>query len=50
MTIPGINETSAIFIIAEIGTNMNVFIDDKLLPLGLDLHLDVKNQQAKNNL
>ena len=31
LTIPGINETSAIFIIAEIGTNMNVFIDDKHL-------------------
>ena len=31
LTIPGINETSAIFIIAEIGTNMNTFIDDKHL-------------------
>lgn len=31
MSIPGINETSAIFIISEIGTNMNVFIDDKHL-------------------
>lgn len=31
MSIPGINETSAIFIIAEIGTNMNAFIDDKHL-------------------
>ena len=31
MSIPGINETSAIFIIAEIGTNMNTFIDDKHL-------------------
>ena len=31
LTIPGINHTSAIFIIAEIGTNMNTFIDDKHL-------------------
>ena len=31
LTIPGIKETSAIFIIAEIGTNMNIFIDDKHL-------------------
>lgn len=31
LTIPGISETSAIFIIAEIGTNMNVFISDKHL-------------------
>ena len=31
LTIPGINEISAIFIIAEIGTNMNTFIDDKHL-------------------
>ena len=31
LTIPGVNETSAIFIIAEIGTNMNAFIDDKHL-------------------
>lgn len=31
LTIPGINYTSAIFIIAEIGTNMNAFIDDKHL-------------------
>ena len=31
LSIPGINETSAIFIIAEIGTNMNAFIDDKHL-------------------
>ena len=31
MSIPGINETSAIFIIAEMGTNMNAFIDDKHL-------------------
>jgi transposase len=31
LTIPGIKETSAIFIIAEIGTNMNTFIDDKHL-------------------
>ena len=31
LTIPGINEISAIFIIAEIGTNMNNFIDDKHL-------------------
>ena len=31
MSIPGINETSAIFIVAEIGTNMNVLIDDKHL-------------------
>lgn len=31
LTIPGINYTSAIFIIAEIGTNMNTFIDDKHL-------------------
>ena len=30
-TIPGIREFSAIFIIAEIGVNMNVFIDDKHL-------------------
>lgn len=34
MSIPGINETSAIFIIAEIGTNMNAFIDDTSLFLG----------------
>ena len=31
LTVPGINEISAIFIIAEIGTNMNTFIDDKHL-------------------
>lgn len=31
LSIPGISETSAIFIIAEIGTNMNAFIDDKHL-------------------
>lgn len=31
LTIPGISEISAVFIIAEIGTNMNVFIDDKHL-------------------
>lgn len=31
MSIPGINETSAIFIIAEIGTNMKAFVDDKHL-------------------
>ena len=31
LTIPGINQTSAIFIIAEIGTNMNAFVDDKHL-------------------
>lgn len=30
-SIPGINETSAIFIIAEIGTNMKAFIDAKHL-------------------
>ena len=31
LTVPGINEISAIFIIAEIGTNMNTFIDDRHL-------------------
>lgn len=31
ISIPGISETSAIFIIAEIGTNMNAFVDDKHL-------------------
>lgn len=31
LTVPGIKEISAIFIIAEIGTNMNNFIDDKHL-------------------
>lgn len=31
MTIPGVQEISAIFIIAEIGTNMNAFVDDKHL-------------------
>ena len=31
LTVPGIKEISAIFIIAEIGTNMNIFIDDKHL-------------------
>lgn len=31
LTIPGISETSAIFIIAEIGTDMKAFIDDKHL-------------------
>ena len=31
MTIPGVKEISAIFIIAEIGTNMNAFVDDKHL-------------------
>ena len=31
LTIPGIKEISAIFIIAEIGTNMNTFVDDKHL-------------------
>lgn len=31
LTIPGIREISAIFIIAEIGTNMDVFLDSKHL-------------------
>ncbi len=31
LTIPGIKEISAIFTIAEIGTNMNTFVDDKHL-------------------
>lgn len=31
VTIPGISEMSAIFIIAEIGVNMNAFVDDKHL-------------------
>ena len=31
LTVPGINEISAIFIIAEIGTDMKCFIDDKHL-------------------
>ena len=31
LTVPGIREISAIFIIAEIGTNMNTFIDGKHL-------------------
>lgn len=31
MSIPAIYETSAIFIIAKIGTNMNAFVDDKHL-------------------
>ena len=31
LTVPGIKEISAIFIIAEIGINMNTFIDDKHL-------------------
>ncbi len=31
LTVPGVKEISAIFIIAEIGTNMKVFIDDKHL-------------------
>lgn len=31
LTVPGIKEISAIFIIAEIGANMNTFIDDKHL-------------------
>lgn len=31
LTVPGIKEISAIFIIAEIGTNMNTFVDDKHL-------------------
>ena len=31
LTVPGIKEISAIFIIAEIGTNMNTFIDNKHL-------------------
>ena len=31
LTVPSIKEISAIFIIAEIGTNMNTFIDDKHL-------------------
>ena len=31
LTVPGIKEISAIFIIAEIGTNMNIFTDDKHL-------------------
>ena len=31
LTVPGIKEISAIFIIAEIGTNMNIFGDDKHL-------------------
>lgn len=31
LTVPGIKEISAMFIISEIGTNMNTFIDDKHL-------------------
>ena len=31
LTVPGIKEISAIFIIEEIGTNMNTFVDDKHL-------------------
>ena len=31
LTVPGIKEISATFIIAEIGTNMNIFVDDKHL-------------------
>lgn len=31
LTVPGIKEISAISIIAEIGTNMNIFVDDKHL-------------------
>lgn len=31
LTVPGIKEISAMFIISEIGTNMNAFIDDKHL-------------------
>ena len=31
MTIPGVQEISALFIIAEIGTNMNAFVDDNHL-------------------
>lgn len=31
LTIPGISSTSAMFIIAEIGVNMNAFVDDKHL-------------------
>lgn len=31
LTVPGISEISAIFIIAEIGTNMNAFVSDKHL-------------------
>ena len=31
LTIPGISKISAMFIIAEIGTNMNAFIDEKHL-------------------
>ena len=41
LTVPGIKEISAIFIIAEIGTNMNTFIDDKHLCSWAGLTLDV---------
>ena len=31
LTIPGVEDISAIYILSEIGSNMNVFVDDKHL-------------------
>ena len=50
LTIPGISEISAIFIISEIGTNMKVFIDDKHLVswAGLSPRCNESNKKKKS--
>lgn len=50
LTVPGIKEISAIFIIAEIGTNMEVFLDDKHLIswAGLSPRCNESNKKKKS--
>ena len=50
LTVSGIKEISAIFIIAEIGTNMNTFLMINTFVLGPALLLDVMNLLRKRNL
>ena len=51
LTVPGIKEISAIFIIAEIGTNMEVFPDDKHLIswAGLSPRCNESNKKKKSS-
>lgn len=50
LTIPGIKEISVIFIIAEIGTNMNTFVDDKHLCSWAGLTPRCNESAKKKNL
>ena len=50
LTIPGIKEISAIFIIAKIGTNMNTFVDDKHLYSWAGLSPRCNESAKKKNL